>query len=223
MLDFDLDFLNKDRKTDSESQVKSENPITQLTNEVSSLPSMPATLAEAIIPGVFYPSTESEYESKGLLPILHVTDATDLQLRNSPITERDLFVNVRMDERFLIKDIEDIKILEDRIEQYQKIVIEAKGRATEVANKIREIEGKSGKNRWDKASGPKVKAHLANPDGLGALTEETKRHQKQLTKCEKAIAGFVSLGETDEDIIVMFNSKFKLAEIKAAILKAREE
>lgn len=137
------------------------------------------------------------------------------------LSEKDLFVQVRTDERFKIKD-STLEQVNERIAKMERIFIEAKGRMVELFNKKRELDDKSGVNRWDEKSGKKVKSHLANPEGFGALLEETKRHKKAFTKCEKAVKGMVELDESDEDIIKMFNGKFKLEEIKIALQHARE-
>ena len=163
-------------------------------------------------------------QSTAAVEVLQITTNKSLE----EITDlKDLFIQARQEERFRIDrlnfETDGYQILQTRLEQLERIIMEAKGRATELAFEVRKQDGKRGTNRYEKEAGKLNKSHLKNVEGLGSLKAETKKHQKGLTQCEKSIAGFVEIGtETDESIISMFEKKYKLAEIKAAIAKARE-
>ena len=168
--------------------------------------------------------TSQPEQSAAAVEVLQVTVNKSLE----EITDlKELFVQARQEERFRIDKLDFEKdgyqILRTRLAQLERIIMEAKGRATELSFEVRKQDNKKGTNRYEKEAGKLNKSHLKNVEGLDSLKAETKRHAKALTKCQKAVSGFISLGNSDEEIISMFEKVFKLAEIREAIKEAREE
>lgn len=224
MFDFTTLFIEKTEKIQPSQPSQSTPPAftsqidniaqSQIDTSVKSEQGLSKGVLQGVLQGEVSQSegkTETKYDNYPGEMVPVNTQSIDL---------KDLFINVRTENRPKIQAM-SLEQVSEYLEKLNRGMIELKALSVEAFNHKRNLDEKSGKSRWDKASGPKLSQHLANPEGFGALVQETKRVKKALTSCEKAIAGMVSLGESDQDIIEMFNSKFKLADIKDAIAKAK--
>jgi hypothetical protein len=144
-------------------------------------------------------------------------------------TQSELFAEYLRDEQLKISDLfKDghepfiaYAQLEARIQLLESIVFEAKVRASEATKVKRELDAKSGKNRWDKERRGENKANLVDPRDGHMDSRKGKDKRSILTKVETVVKGMMDIGTEDEEIITMLSSsgKFKGIEIRNAIEK----
>jgi len=118
---------------------------------------------------------------------------------------------------------EAYKELEFHIDLVESISYETKSVAAGLLAKKRELDAKSGKNRWDKERRGEDKTNLSDPRNSPLLSKAQKSHKQSLTKIEQSVKGMIDIGDSDDDILTMLTStgKFKGSEIRDAIQKFR--
>lgn len=175
--------------------------------------------------------TEAPETTAYLQQIAKVSDPEAVPHPDKPkekFTQSQLFAEYLNDEQLKIEDIFKDRepllayaMLEDRIKLMESIVFEAKTRGSELLKKQRELDAKSGKNRWDKERRGENKSNLIDPRDSHYDSRKTKDKRVILTKIEGNVKAMMDMGNTDEEIINMMTAtgKFKGIEIREAIEK----
>lgn len=144
------------------------------------------------------------------------------------LTQSELFEQASKDEQLKIASLdlntaEGQQILSERIQLLEAIAYETKARAVIAYKAKREIEAKSGKTRWDKTRGTENASNNSDPRNSPLLKNAQQIKKVELSKLEKIVAGRISLGDNDDEIIDMLTmgNKFKGIEVREAITKLR--
>lgn len=181
------------------------------------------------------PVTEPKEVTAYLQQVSHVSNPESVPHPNKPTekyTQSQLFAEYLQGIQVKIADLFDetqpgwnagiaYSKLEAMIQLRESIVFQAKTEASELTKKQRELDAKSGKNRWDKERRGEDKSNLVDPRDKHYDSRKGKDKRSILTKVEGIVKAMLDQGDTENDIIDMLTStnKFKGIEIREAIEK----